>query len=51
MNTHKGQRICFTNTNSPINESYIDFEERYALEKIVDVFYNHKSQTIGFGAG
>lgn len=39
-NTYKGHRICFTSTSSPINKSYSDFEEKYALDKIVDVFYN-----------
>lgn len=36
----KSRKICFTNTNSPIDDSASKFDEKYALNKTVDVFYN-----------
>lgn len=38
--TNKNYRICFTNSNRPINQLASEFKEKYALNRIVDVFYN-----------
>ena len=34
------RRICFTNTSRPQNQDIRAFEDKYALHRIVDVFYN-----------
>lgn len=39
-NMIKSHRICFTNTSRPINQGGREFKEKYALNRIVDVFYN-----------
>ena len=39
-NTIKNHRICFTNTSRPQNQGAKEFNEKYALNRIVDVFYN-----------
>lgn len=38
--TYKSHKICFTNTNAPINEGASAFEKKYALHQIITVFYN-----------
>ena len=38
--TYKSNKICFTNTNSPLNESASELERKYALNQIINVFYN-----------
>ena len=38
--TYKSHRICFTNSNRRINQSVSEFMEKYAVNRIVDVFYN-----------
>lgn len=38
--SYNSQNICFTNTKSPMNEGIRKFEEKYSLNKIVDVYYN-----------
>ena len=37
--TYKNHKICFTNTNTPI-EGFSKIEKKYALHQIVNVFYN-----------
>ncbi|WP_299398985.1 DUF3592 domain-containing protein [uncultured Gelidibacter sp.] len=39
-NTYKSTNICYTNTNSPKHRNAKEFEKRYTLNQIVDVFYN-----------
>lgn len=38
--SYSSRTICFTNTKSPMNEVIRKFEEKYSLNKIVDVYYN-----------
>ncbi|TXE09061.1 DUF3592 domain-containing protein [Gelidibacter salicanalis] len=38
--TYKSTNICYTNTNSPKHKNAREFEKRYTLNQIVDVFYN-----------
>ncbi|MDW5290220.1 DUF3592 domain-containing protein [Formosa sp. PL04] len=38
--TYKSNKICFTNTNAPVSESASEFEKKYALNQIINVFYN-----------
>lgn len=37
---YKSNNICFTNSNRPINQRANEFEEKYALNKQVAVYYN-----------
>lgn len=39
---YKGCKICFTNTIGPTSHVGAEFEEKYAINRIVDVFYNPK---------
>ncbi len=37
---YKSSKICFTNSYVPMNNRSGEFEKKYALNRIVDVFYN-----------
>ena len=38
--TYKNHKICFTNTNAPIDEEFGEFEKKYTIHQIINVFYN-----------
>lgn len=44
--TYKSRQICFTNSNSVKKQNVREFEKRYALNQIVDVFYNQNNPKI-----
>lgn len=41
--TYKSHKICFTNSNSVKNQNAKELEKRYAINQIVDVFYNQNN--------
>jgi hypothetical protein len=40
---YKSNRIFFTNSNSAIKQRATEFEKKYTLHQIIDVFYNPKN--------
>jgi len=41
--TYRNNTIVFTNSNTAVNKRAAEFDKKYALHQIVDVFYNPKN--------